>query len=168
MPKFFNTTGPCSPERHFMLPPKARLVGASLNRYIGDELFWVLHAPRQVGKTTFLQSWMREINASGQAIACYVSVERCQGLNDIERAIPAIGDAINEFAGKFLSADAIPVVPDAKPASLLSTMLTNWAAQVAPLPLVVLFDEVDILQDQAMISFLRQLRSGSELWKSRI
>ena len=31
---------------------------------------------------------------------------------------------------------------------------------VAPKPLVVLFDEVDVLRDQAMVSFLRQLRGG--------
>jgi hypothetical protein len=37
-------------------------MGAQLSRYIRDELYWVLHAPRQTGKTTFLQSWMGEIN----------------------------------------------------------------------------------------------------------
>ncbi|MCI5190750.1 MAG: ATP-binding protein, partial [Candidatus Electrothrix sp. AS4_5] len=58
MPKYFNTTGPCFPRLHYMLPPKDRLIGASLDRYIQNELYWVLHAPRQTGKTTFLQSWM--------------------------------------------------------------------------------------------------------------
>ena len=65
MSRFFNTTGPCNPERHYMLPAHERLVGASLDRYIKNELYWVLHAPRQTGKTTFLQSWMREINSGG-------------------------------------------------------------------------------------------------------
>jgi hypothetical protein len=64
-----------------MLPPEERLVGAQLDRYIGDKLYRVLHAPRQTGKTTFLQSWMREINAGNEAISCYVSVERCQGVD---------------------------------------------------------------------------------------
>jgi hypothetical protein len=35
-------------------------VGAQLHRYIEDKLYWVLHAPRQTGKTTFLKSWMRK------------------------------------------------------------------------------------------------------------
>jgi hypothetical protein len=26
--RFFNTTGPCNPEKHYMLPPEERLVGA--------------------------------------------------------------------------------------------------------------------------------------------
>ena len=143
-----------------MLSPSRRLVGAQLDRYIKDELYWVLHAPRQTGKTTFLQSWMREINISGAAIACYVSVERCQGFTDIERAIPAIGRAMIEFAGDCLPPKAVPAFSDVEPGSLLSDILKRWAAQVAPLPLVVLFDEVDVLQDQALVSFLRQLRSG--------
>ena len=78
--RFFNTTGPCDPDYHYMLPPKDRLVGAQLHRYIRDRLYWVLHAPRQTGKTTFLQSWMREINDGGEAVACYVSVESRQGI----------------------------------------------------------------------------------------
>jgi len=40
--RFFNTTGPCNPDRHYMLPPENRLQGAQLHRYIRDELYWVL------------------------------------------------------------------------------------------------------------------------------
>jgi hypothetical protein len=86
--KSFNTTGPCDPKEHYMLPPEERLVGAILNRYIEKKLYWVLHAPRQTGKTTFLINWMRELNASGKYVASYVSVERCQGIPEIERASP--------------------------------------------------------------------------------
>jgi hypothetical protein len=85
MGRFFNTAGPSNPERHYMVPPLARLVGATLDRYIKDQLYWVLHAPRQSGKTTFMQYWMKEINTSGEAIACYVTVERCQGFTDPEQ-----------------------------------------------------------------------------------
>lgn len=73
---------------HYMLPPEERLVGAQLDRYIADQLYWVLHAPRQTGKTTFLINWMHEINAGGQMAACYVTVEACQGVSEAERAIP--------------------------------------------------------------------------------
>ena len=47
MARYFNTTGPCMPHMHYMLPPADRLIGASLDRYIRDQLYWVLHAPRQ-------------------------------------------------------------------------------------------------------------------------
>ncbi|MBF0410700.1 MAG: hypothetical protein HQM10_25370 [Candidatus Riflebacteria bacterium] len=52
-----------------MLATKERLIGASLEKYIENELYWVLHAPRQCGKTTFLQSYTSEINAKGEAVA---------------------------------------------------------------------------------------------------
>ena len=155
---FFNTTGPCDPDDHYMLPPKDRLVGAQLHRYISDKLYWVLHAPRQTGKTTFLQSWMREINHAGVAVACYVSVERCQGITDIERSMPAICNSIRERAR--LHGLPIPELDDVDPAGMLYNILANWSRAVAPKPLVVLFDEVDVLQGDAMISFLRQLRDG--------
>ena len=160
MGRFFNTTGPCNSNDHYVLDTKTRLVGSDLNRYIQSKLYWVLHAPRQTGKTTFLQSWMHEINTKGEAIACYVSVERCQGFPDADVAIPGVCNAINEFASKSLPETYIPEIPNSDTTSLLSNMLYNWAKQVAPKPLIVLFDEVDTLQDQAMISFLRQLRSG--------
>jgi hypothetical protein len=145
-----------------MLPPEERLVGAQLHRYIRDQLYWVLHAPRQTGKTTFLQNWMREIN-SGQfngdeALACYVSVERCQGVADPARAMPDICKAIQEYAESF----GIPA-PELKTTainSMLSDILINWSAMAAPKPLVVLFDEVDVLEGETLISFLRQLRGG--------
>jgi hypothetical protein len=75
---------------HYMLPPEERLVGAQLHRYIRDQLYWVLHAPRQTGKTTFLQSWAWEINAGDKAAACYVSLEPCQGIPEPEKAMPDI------------------------------------------------------------------------------
>jgi hypothetical protein len=155
---FFNTTGPCKPEDHYMLPPADRLVGAQLNRYIKDKLYWVLHAPRQTGKTTFLKSWMREINAGSEAIACYVSVERCQGVPDIERAMPAMYDAVRKHAAEHKL--PVPLCSIESPSSILNATLANWAALVAPKPLIVLFDEVDVLEGEVMINFLRQLRDG--------
>ena len=157
--RFFNTTGPCNPDDHYMLPPEDRLVGAQLHRYISDKLYWVLHAPRQTGKTTFLQSWMREINAGGEAVACYVSVERCQGVAEAERAMPAICSAIRESALIFnLPVPDIDFAIDSY--SRLNNILLNWSIVVAPKPLVILFDEVDVLVGETMISFLRQLRGG--------
>ena len=156
--RFFNTTGPCDPEKHYMLPPEDRLVGAQLHRYVRDELYWVLHAPRQTGKTTFLQSWMREINGEGDAVACYVSVERCQGFVDVLRSMPMMCEAVRTYAER--AGLPIPAMPDTHPGSMIDTILGEWAKLVAPKPLVVLFDEVDVLEGETMISFLRQLRGG--------
>jgi hypothetical protein len=142
-----------------MLPPEDRLVGAQLHRYIKDKLYWMLHAPRQTGKTTFLQSWAREINAGNDAVACYVSVERCQGVSDPKWAMPAICDAIRESAKR--NGLPVPVYDGSEnPYSMLDAILANWSELVAPNPLIILFDEVDVLVDDTMVSFLRQLRGG--------
>lgn len=158
MPRYFNTTGPCMPRLHYMLPPADRLIGAHLDRYIRDELYWVLHAPRQTGKTTFLQSWMREINAGGEAVAAYVSVETCQAVPSPQEAMPALVDAIVRQAASFGLEP--PPRPTGSALDSLSEILTAWAKQVAPKRLVVLFDEVDVLEGATMVSFLRQLRGG--------
>ncbi|MDR1290962.1 MAG: hypothetical protein LBK06_07160, partial [Planctomycetaceae bacterium] len=155
---FFNTTGPCNPEYHYMLPPADRLVGSQLHRYIKDMLYWVLHAPRQTGKTTFLQSWAREINSGEDAVACYVTVERCDRVSQAELAIPAICSAIRDAAK--INGLPVPAKNDDNHFSMLDDVLRNWSQLVAPKPLIVLFDEVDVLVDETMVSFLRQLRGG--------
>jgi hypothetical protein len=156
--RFFNTTGPCRPDMHYMLPPEERLVGAQLHRYIKDQLYWVLHAPRQTGKTTFLQSWMREINSGKEAVACYVTVEECQGIADQAKAMRTIYrsiclSAVNENL-------PVPRIEDENPEGLMRAALIKWSRLLAPMPLVVLFDEADVLSGDALIGFLRQLRGG--------
>jgi hypothetical protein len=141
-----------------MLPPEDRLVGAQIHRYIKDQLYWVLHAPRQTGKTTFLQNWMRQINSGDEAVSCYVSIERCQRLPEPERCMPNICKAIQEYAG--FSSLPVPELKTNVPDSMLSDILINFSSLVAPKPLVILFDETDALEGDAMISFLRQLRGG--------
>jgi hypothetical protein len=43
---------------------------------------------------------------------------------------------------------------------MVNDTLIDWAKLIAPRPLVVLFDEVDVLQGEPLISFLRQTRDG--------
>jgi len=155
---FFNTTGPCNSDKHYMLSPQERLVGAQLDRYIRDELYWVLHAPRQVGKTTFLQSWVREINDDGKAVACYVSVEDCQAITDWKDGMKILYQAICDYAD--WGGQPVPFIKYRKTEGLLRATLKRWAELVAPKPLIVLFDEVDVIEGETMISFLRQLRGG--------
>jgi hypothetical protein len=50
MPRWFNTAGPCKPDDHYMLPVAARL--PQVRPLIDQKSYFVVHAPRQVGKTT--------------------------------------------------------------------------------------------------------------------
>jgi len=145
--RFFNTTGPCRPWDHYMLPPADRLVGAQLDRYIRDNLYWVLHAPRQTGKTTFLQEWAREINAGGEAVACYVSIEACQGITDMAEAMKTIHKAVCAFAKR--AELPIPELPLNESSMLIDSTMHKWAELVFPKPLIVLFDEADVLERES-------------------
>ncbi|PZT73826.1 hypothetical protein DNK55_16655 [Streptomyces sp. AC1-42T] len=50
--RYFNTAGPCVPTRHYMVPAQERLPRA--RGYIEQGQYFVVHAPRQTGKTTVL------------------------------------------------------------------------------------------------------------------
>jgi hypothetical protein len=156
--RFFNTTGPCNPDDHYMLPPADRLQGAQLHRYVRDNLYWSLHAPRQTGKTTFLQSWAKELNATGKYAACYVSIEDCQGVTERAEAMRTLHKAICFYAAH--ARLPVPAYHAENTEGLLREVLAKWSELTAPKPLAVLFDEVDVLEGAAMVSFLRQLRSG--------
>ncbi|GHU65600.1 hypothetical protein FACS189447_04810 [Spirochaetia bacterium] len=91
-------------------------------------------------------------------MACYVSVETCQGVPESERAIPAICDAIKRWSAQFSL--PVPAIRAETSLGALNSILSNWAELVAPKSLIVLFDEVDVLVGEALISFLRQLRDG--------
>jgi hypothetical protein len=159
--RFFNTTGPCNPDMHYMLPPEDRLVGAQLHRYIKDQLYWVLHAPRQTGKTTFLQSYLRQINSGNDAIAYYVSLERCKGVQEEEKGIPMICEAIKDFANN----SGLPISNfDTKfHPFMIYNVLSDLSELVAPKPLVILFDDIDALEGKTLLSFLSEIRSSFSL-----
>jgi hypothetical protein len=141
-----------------MLPPEERLVGAQLHRYIRDSLYWVLHAPRQTGKTTFLLGWMREINATENNVACYVTVEACQRVTDVNEAIRIISHNICLAAMQMGLPDPAP--EKSVPETLFTDTLKRLSELVAPQSLVILFDEVDVLEGDVMIRFLRLLRGS--------
>ncbi|MBI4607312.1 MAG: ATP-binding protein, partial [Planctomycetes bacterium] len=54
MSRFFNTEGPTYPAKHYCLPPLTRINLPTIRDLIDKEKYFVLHAPRQTGKTTCL------------------------------------------------------------------------------------------------------------------
>ncbi|MCY4119398.1 MAG: ATP-binding protein, partial [Acidobacteria bacterium] len=50
----FNTEGPVVARDHYCIPPLERLNLPSILELIGDKRYFVLHAPRQTGKTSAL------------------------------------------------------------------------------------------------------------------
>ena len=160
--RFFNTTGPCNPTDHYMLPATARLEELNIDRLLAQKSYFILHAPRQTGKTTAILELARQVTAAGSYIGVVVSMETGAAFpNDIGMAEDAIlGDWRRRIRFQLPKTLHPPVwKTDAPPGQRLSEFLTEWAL-AAPLPLFILIDEIDALQDMVLISVLRQLRSG--------
>ncbi len=160
MERIFNTNGPCRPGKHYMLPAERRVAG--VRRLIDQELYFVVHAPRQVGKTTSLGSLAESLTAEGRYAALLTSCEVGQKLtSDFEGSMAAVLDELDIRARHSLPQELRPPQPDTSisMAVRLRELLTRWAEQ-CPLPVVVFFDEIDSLYSDALVSVLRQLRSG--------
>lgn len=159
--RYFNTSGPCVPQLHYMLPPEPRLPDA--RELIDEGLYFVVHAPRQTGKTTTLSALARDLTAEGQYAALRFSCERAKVFpGDVAAAETAILAAIRqETRRQRLPAELLPPDPwpGASPGSILSEGLEAWAVQ-CPRPLVLFFDEIDALRDETLLSVLAQLRDG--------
>jgi len=157
MKRFFNTTGFCNPNDHYMVEPLRGIV-KELYALIEKKQYFLIHAPRQTGKTTLLHALAHRINREGKYIACVMSVEQA-GVPSftIEQANQAMTDALYTLSARFLSEAERPQKP-VHPISL-HNYLEQWSG-TQPKPIVLLIDEADSLWDDVMVSFLRQLRDG--------
>ncbi len=94
MERFFNTNGPCREQRHYMLPAERRIT--DLRRLVDQALYFVVHAPRQVGKTTSLGSLAESLTAEGRYAALLTSCEAAQKLRqDFEGSMAVILDELH-------------------------------------------------------------------------
>ena len=159
MPKWFNTAGPCKADIHYMLPPLARL--PRLEPLIAQQGYFVIHAPRQTGKTTAMLSLAQDLTKSGNYTAIMLSAEVGAAFpNDPKLAEQVILENWSNTASFRLPSPLHPPnwLEASSPPSL-GKALSQWA-QRSPRPLVVFIDEIDALRDETLIYVLRQLRSG--------
>ena len=130
--------------------------------------YFVLHAPRQTGKTSALIA-LRDLLNSGEVgnFRCVnVNVEVGQvARDDTARGIRAILGSLAENAQEL--GDDYPgsvwqdVLASMGPESALNVLLARWS-RAGPTPLVLLVDEIDSLVGDTLLSVLRQLRAGYE------
>jgi len=142
-----------------MLPPGRRL--PSVRKLIDAKAYFVLHAPRQSGKTTAMRTLAAELTAEGRYICAVLSNEVGQPApHDPGAAQLAILDDWRRTLSAQLPAELRPPPwPESAPMSGLGTALAAWA-EAAPRPLVLFMDEIDALSDETLVSALRQFRSG--------
>lgn len=157
--RYFNTAGPCKPDIHYMLPVSSRLPDA--RRVIDQQAYFVIHAPRQVGKTTTMMELARELTAEGRYTALLVSMEvGAVFSNDPGAAELAVLGTWRGEAELWLNRELQPppwLSSDA--GQRIFTALKNWS-MVSPRPLVLFLDGIDTLENDALISVLCQLRNG--------
>jgi len=162
--RFFNTAGPVNPTLHYCLDPLRRLELNTLLPLIAQQKYFVLHAPRQTGKTSGLLALREFLNAGDQYRCVYVNVEIAQSAReDVAAAMRAILYA-GWMQAKVVSADLAaiaigPLLEQAGEYGALQALLSAWAS-ASDQPLVVLIDEIDALIGDTLIAVLRQLRAG--------
>ena len=75
MEKFFNTAGPQKADINYMVDPLSRFNLDEITSLIFQQRYFVLHAPRQTGKTSCLLALRDYLNQEGNYIAVYANVE---------------------------------------------------------------------------------------------
>ena len=162
--RHFNTTGPVKPDKHYCIPPLSRLDLDEVLRLVDGEKYFVLHAPRQTGKTSALLALCDLLN--GQGYACvYTTVETARtARDDVQETMRTVlgglgSDARSELGDHFLDDAWSGLLAKFGPNRALGEALARWA-EASPKPLALLIDEIDTLQGDPLLSVLQQLRAG--------
>ena len=164
--RFFNTSGPVVAQDHYCIPPLERVNLDKVLRLVGNKRYFVMHAPRQTGKTSTLLALRDLLNSGAQgAFRCvYVNIEGAQtAREDVGRAMRAILSRLASRArllgDEFLDNVWPDILATSGPDDALGEALTRWSTADSK-PLVLLIDEIDALVGDTLISVLRQLRAG--------
>ena len=165
--RFFNTTGPVVPADHYCIPPLQRVNLEEVLALIRDKRYFVLHAPRQTGKTSALLALRDLLNegAEGAYRCVYVNVESAQTAREnVERGMRAILGSLGTRTRRTLGDESLArlwpaVLTTFGPEGALQEVLVRWA-EADPTPTVLLIDEIDTLVGDTLIAVLRQLRAG--------
>ena len=164
--RFFNTAGPVRPDDHYVIPPLDRMDVEELLALIRAKQYFVLHAPRQTGKTSALIA-LRDLLNSGAAgnFRCVdVNVEVGQVARDdtargIRPVLASLAENAQELGDDYPGSVWQDVLASVGPESALNVLLARWC-RADPTPLVLLVDEIDSLVGDTLLSVLRQLRAG--------
>ena len=96
--RFFNTVGPVDCQDHYCLPPLERLDLDLVTRLVAQKKYFVLHAPRQTGKTSALLALREILNQEGRYRCLYVNFEVAQGYRS--RVNEGLAALLQEISGQ--------------------------------------------------------------------
>ncbi len=163
--KFFNTVGAINPKDHYFIPH--RLDWNLLTDFIKKKYYFVLHAPRQSGKTTAIIEFVKHLNLEGTYKALYLTTEPAHSSpTDVKESIRAIlEECLNQItiflpeensAIKYLQT-VLKRRVTAK--SAVSAFIRFWA-ETSQKPIIFFLDEFDGLIGDSLITLLKQFRTG--------
>ncbi len=163
--RFFNTEGPIRADEHYHIPPLDRVDLDDLLGLVRKKRYFVLHAPRQTGKTSALLALRDLLNARGEYRCVYLTVEAGQAAREnVADAMRAILFQLESEEQATLGSDTLAdiwpgLLERAGALGALRASLARWC-MADPRPLVLLIDEIDTLVGDTLLSVLRQLRTG--------
>ena len=164
MEKFFNTAGPVIKENNYMIDPLKRINKDEIMKLIDNWKYFILHAPRQTGKTSSLLALRDYINRKGKYNCVYINVEASQAArSNVFEGMRAIIIELAERVSSTLQDEYFfenwKRWMEMGGFTALKTALKEWCQQ-SKKPLILLIDEIDSLIGDTLISVLRQIRSG--------
>ena len=165
MEKFFNTAGPISTDIHYYVAAKKRWDFSQVISLIAQRKYFILHAPRQTGKTSALLALIKYLNTSGEFEAVYANIEAAQAAReDTEAAMEVIAGQIASRHKLYIKNDTlfenwINIFKHQGHHQVVTNLLSFWAEN-AKKPTILFLDEVDALIGDTLISLLRQIRAG--------
>ena len=164
MERFFNTAGPQKPDINYTLNPLSRFDLDEITMLVSQQRYFVLHAPRQTGKTSCMLALRDYLNAAGDYVCVYANVEGGQAArNNVKSAITTVCGAITRETDlvlhNSLATELRKDFKEADPNEMLSAYLSKLCENLAK-PLVLIIDEIDALVGDSLVSVLRQIRAG--------
>ncbi len=164
MERFFNTAGPQIPEDNYTIDPLSRFNLDEILSLIRQKRYFVLHAPRQTGKTSCMLALRDYLNKQGEYIAVYANVEGGQASrNDVQSVVKSSVDTLAEQFRGTIKSDLPLQLRDEIQSVGKDSMLTTYLRRLSenlPKPIVLFIDEIDALVGDSLVSILRQIRSG--------
>ena len=109
----FNTAGPVKPAKHYCIPPLERIDLDEVLALVRDEQYFVLHAPRQTGKTSALLALAEVLNGRGYR-CLYVTVETARtARDDVQRAMRTVLVRLATIRARSASASSVATMQPA-------------------------------------------------------
>ena len=139
----FNTEGPVDPGIHYCIPPLERVDRDEILHLIRRGKYFILHAPRQTGKTSTLKALADTLNATGEYPCVYPNFEVGQtAREDVTQAMRVLLSQIARRAELMLNDTFVRdvrliVLVEQGGHGALNETLARWAeAREKPLVLV--------------------------------